>query len=122
MNISEIMVRMIAFSDQNHRDINHFMKVHSFAHTIGVLEQLDDETQFILETAAIVHDIACPLCREKYGSTEGKYQEMEGMIIAREFLADTGMTQGEIDRVVYLVGHHHTLHSILERRLCVLHP
>ena len=59
MNISEIMVRMIAFSDQNHRDINHFMKVHSFAHTIGVLEQLDDETQFILETAAIVHDIAC---------------------------------------------------------------
>ena len=112
MNTSEIMVRMIAFSDQNHRDINHFMKVHSFARTIGVLEQLDDETQFILETAAIVHDIACPLCREKYGSTAGKYQEMEGMIIAREFLADTGMTQGEIDRVVYLVGHHHTLHSI----------
>lgn len=103
---------MIAFSDQNHRDINHFMKVHSFARTIGVLEQLDDETQFILETAAIVHDIACPLCREKYGSTAGKYQEIEGMIIAREFLADTGMTQGEIDRVVYLVGHHHTLNSI----------
>jgi len=28
--------------------------------------------------AAIVHDIACPLCRIKYGNTNGKVQEVEG--------------------------------------------
>ena len=55
---------------------------------------LDQETQYILEVAAITHDIACPFCREKYGNTNGKYQEKEGMPIVKEFLADTGMSRG----------------------------
>ena len=58
--------------------------------------------------AAITHDIACPLCRKKYGNTNGKYQEQEGAPLVREFLADTGMTAEQIDRVAYLVGHHHS--------------
>ena len=62
----------------------------------------------ILEVAAITHDIACPLCRKKYGNTNGKYQEQEGAPLVREFLADTGMTAAQIDRVAYLVGHHHS--------------
>ena len=52
-------------------------------------ENLDKETQTILEVSAIVHDIACPLCREKYGNTNGKYQEIEGEILTAEFLKDT---------------------------------
>ncbi|MFR1449740.1 MAG: hypothetical protein ACLSXC_05920 [Beduini sp.] len=39
----------------------------------------------ILEIAAITHDIACPLCRQKYGNTNGKYQEQEGLILVEEF-------------------------------------
>ena len=62
--------------------------------------------------AAILHDIACPLCREKYGSTAKEYQEPEGAILAAEFLGDSGYPQALIDRVVYLVGHHHTLDQI----------
>ena len=65
-----------------------------------------------LEAAAIVHDIACPLCREKYGSTHGPYQEAEGAVLAAEFLKDSGLSQSVIDRVVYLVGHHHTYTSV----------
>ena len=61
-----------------------------------------------LVVAAITHDIACPLCRKKYGNTNGKYQEQEGAPLVREFLADTGMTAEQIDRVAYLVGHHHS--------------
>ena len=30
---------------------------------------LTPQTQETLELAAVVHDIACPLCREKYGNT-----------------------------------------------------
>lgn len=108
MSIAEIMKKMIDFSEGNLHDINHFMKVHSFAKTIGELENLDTETMLILETAAITHDIACPLCRQKYGNTNGKYQEQEGMILVREFLAGTGLTDDQTERVVYLVGHHHT--------------
>lgn len=45
------------------------------ARTIGTLENLDRHSQEILELAAVVHDIACPLYREKYGNTDGKNQE-----------------------------------------------
>ena len=54
----------------------------------------------------------CPLCREKYGNTNGEYQEQEGAVLVRAFLADTGMTEAQIARVAYLVGHHHTLRNI----------
>lgn len=112
MQISDITKRMIAFSSGNHHDINHFLKVWSYAKTIGESEGLDPEQLKILEVAAIVHDIACPLCRVKYGDTAGPHQEMEGALLAREFLKDSGLTQDEIDRVVFLVGHHHTLKNI----------
>ena len=112
MKIAEILKKMIAFSNGNIHDIDHLIKVWTYAKTIGELEALDLETQFILEVAAITHDIACPLCREKYGNANGKYQEIEGAPLVTEFLADTGMTTEEISRVAYLVGHHHTLTNI----------
>lgn len=112
MTISQIIEKMIAFSEGNIHDIDHFIRVWTYAKTIGELESLDANTQYILEIAAIIHDIACPLCREKYGNTNGKHQEAEGMPMAKEFLRDTGLTTEQIDRVVFLVGHHHTFTRI----------
>ncbi|WP_312432705.1 HD domain-containing protein [Lacrimispora sp.] len=112
MNVSEIAAKMITYSDGNLHDINHFMKVYAYAKTIGECEKLDGKTQAILEVSAIIHDIACPLCREKYGNTNGQYQEAEGAILAEEFLKDSGCSDEFIERVIYLVGHHHTLKNI----------
>ena len=112
MKIAEILKKMITFSNGNIHDIDHLIKVWTYAKTIGELEGLDPETQFVLEVAAITHDIACPLCREKYGNANGKYQEIEGAPLVTEFLSDTGMTTEQISRVAYLVGHHHTLTDI----------
>ena len=106
------MEKMIAFSDGNIHDIDHFIRVWTYARTIGELENLDRETQFLLEVAAITHDIACPLCRVKYGNTNGKYQEEEGVPMVIEFLSDTGIAEEVIDRVAFLVGHHHTFSGI----------
>ena len=108
MKIAEILKKMITFSNGNIHDIDHLIKVWTYAKTIGELEGLDPETQFVLEVAAITHDIACPLCREKYGNTNGKYQEQEGIPLVRAFLSDTGLSPEQIERVAYLVGHHHT--------------
>lgn len=36
MNVSQIMCKMIAYSQGNHHDINHLMKVYAYARTIGV--------------------------------------------------------------------------------------
>ena len=112
MLVSQIMAKMIAFPEGNIHDVDHLIRVWTYARTIGELENVGDETRLILETAAIVHDIACPLCREKYGSTNGKYQEMEGGPMARAFLEGTGLTDAQIDRVAFLVAHHHTLTGI----------
>ena len=112
MTISQILVKMIDYSAGNRKDIHHLMRVHSYARIIGKGEGLSEELQKITEIAAIVHDIACPLCRIKYGNTNGKYQEAEGPALTESFLADTGLTGEEIARIAYLVGHHHTYEGV----------
>lgn len=112
MNVSEVTTKMIKYSNGNLHDINHFMKVYAYAKTIGECEQLDNKTQAVLEVTAILHDIACPLCREKYGNTNGQYQEKEGAILAEEFLKGSGYSDEFIERVIFLVGHHHTLKDV----------
>ena len=108
MTIAQILKKMVAASNGTVHAIDHLLRVWAYARTIGELEGLDAETQYLLEVAAITHDIACPLCREKYGNTNGKHQEQEGAVLVRSFLAGTGMTEDQIARVVYLGGHHHT--------------
>ena len=108
MNVAEIMKKMVAYSEGKRHDINHFMKVYAFAKMIGECEGLNRELQQTLEIAAIVHDIACPLCLEKYGNTNGKKQEEEGMPLTEEFLKDMDLPEEMRKRVVFLVGHHHT--------------
>ena len=112
MTVSQIMEKMIAFSEGNLHDIDHFVRVWTYARTIGELEGLDGQTQYVLEIAAITHDIACPLCREKYGDTNGKHQEAEGVPLVEAFLSGTGLHAAQIERVKYLVGHHHTFSGI----------
>lgn len=107
-----IAEKMIDFYQGNLHDINHFMKVHAFAALIGKKERLDDETQNILEIAAIVHDIACPLCREKYGNTAGSYQEKESKALLEEFLAEFQLSESVRERIIYLVTHHHTYTNV----------
>lgn len=54
--------------------------------TIDGCEGLGPKEMTTLELAAIVHDIACPLCREKYGNADGKKQEEEGVPLVYSFL------------------------------------
>ena len=112
MTVAEITAKMIDFYQGSVHDINHFIKVYAYAKTIGKCERLDEATQTILEIAAIVHDIACPLCREKYGNADGRLQEQEGPALAEAFLEGTCLSPEQINRIAYLVGHHHTLQGI----------
>lgn len=112
MCVSEIMKRMIDFSEGNPHDIAHFLKVYALAKTIGESEGLDEETQLVLEAAAITHDIACALCREKYGNSDGPRQEWDYRRQVRLLLKDTGLTDCQIDRASYVVGHLHAPGSV----------
>ena len=110
--IPEIARRMAAYPGNTLHDISHLLKVHAWAKIIADGEGLDAPQMRILEIAALVHDIACPLCREKYGSAPAKKQEEEGEILAREFLQGMNLPGDVVERVCFLVGHHHTLENV----------
>ena len=110
--VAQAVAKMVEFYNGNTHYVCHFIKVHSYAATIGRLEGLDEETLTTLELAAIVHDIAIPLCREKYGSADGKHQEQEGPALARKFMQELGVDEKRTQRVEYMVGHHHTYTNV----------
>ena len=112
MLIAATLEKMIVNSGRNMHDINHLIKVWAIAHTIGKQEKLDEKSQETLELAAIVHDIACPLCREKYGNTLGGNQEREGGPLAAEFLRRCGWRESVVTRVSQLVSRHHTYANV----------
>ena len=108
MVVSSAIEKMIAFYQGNLHDINHFLKVWAFARTIGEQEGLDEQTQRTLELAAVVHDIACPACREKYGNANGKYQELESPPLVEKFFEGMHVERRMAERISWLVAHHHT--------------
>ena len=103
---------MIAYDTGDPMRIHHFLKVHAFARLIGQEERLDPHTQFTLETAAVVHDIGIHRAEAVYGSSHGKYQEELGPAEAEALLTGLDWPRGVIERVMYLVGHHHTYDHI----------
>lgn len=109
----QLISSMIEYYRGDAKRIQHFIKVYNFASLLGRQEQLDEETLFILETAAIVHDIGIRICEQKYGVCDGKHQELEGPAEAEKLLIKTGnYTCEQLERVCWLVGHHHTYTNI----------
>ena len=104
--------KMMMFDHHDPMRIQHLMKVHRFAQMIGRMEKLDAHTQFVTECAALVHDIGIRPAEEKYGRSDGKLQEQEGPAYARVMLEELGVEPEDIDRICYLVGHHHTYSHI----------
>lgn len=94
------------------RRVHHFLKVYSFAKLIGEAEGLDEHTQFVLETTALMHDIGIKESLIKYGSSSGKYQEQEGPFPARVILEEAEYAEDDIERICYLISHHHTYKPI----------
>ena len=104
MTIAQILAKMIAYSGGNLHDINHLICVWTYAKTIGELEGLEQETQTTLEIAAITHDIACPLCRDKYGDTNGKHQKLESLPLMEAFFEGLPVGRGGVERISWLAA------------------
>lgn len=83
MKTDKVITAMIEYFGSDKKRIHHFLKVYSFAKTIGESENLlpDD-------------------------------QELEGPHEAEKLLAALGYEKTFIDKVCYLVGHHHTYGNI----------
>lgn len=106
---ARLLQAMIAYDMGDAARIQHFVKVHNFAAVIGSAECLPSATQFILETAAILHDIGIHPSEQRYGDCSGKHQEELGPDEARQLMQSVGgYTREQVERVCFLIAHHHT--------------
>jgi len=113
MFIEEVILKMVEFYEGDPKRIQHFLKVYEFAHIIGTMENIDENTLFILDIASVMHDIGIRPAEKKYGSSDGKLQEKEGPPYAKEILARfSQVSSKQIERVCYLIGHHHTYENV----------
>ena len=103
--INQLHLAMIELYKGDAKRIQHFCKVHSYAKLIAETENVDKNCQFIIEAAALTHDI---------GSCNGKLQEKEGPAIAEKLLGELGFDRNISERVQYLIAHHHTYGNINE--------
>ncbi len=93
-------------SDQ--RRINHALNVLANAETIMDGEKTDEKTRRIVTITALLHDVGIKAAEEKYNSSAGPYQELEGPPIVTAILTGRGEPQAVIQRIAYIVGGHHT--------------
>lgn len=110
--LHQLYMEMIRYYQGDAARIQHFVKVHSFAKYIGEEEGLTETVQLTLEAAALVHDIGIRAAEKKYGYSNGKLQEQEGPPLALEMLENLGFDAPIIERVCYLVAHHHTYEPV----------
>lgn len=110
--IDQLLFRMVDHNDGDPKRIQHLLKVHSLSRMIGLGEGLDEHTQFILEAAAAVHDIGIRPAEATLGYSTGKTQEELGPSAAKAMLEEVGVNAKDIERICYLVGHHHTYDQV----------
>lgn len=101
-------------------DINHAMKVYLLARSIGQASSLSSQKQEILEAAALLHDIACPPLKRKFGRAEFDKQEMMGEKMAAEIVFKLHVPQPTAERIVHMVAVHHSPQKIDDADIRIL--
>ena len=110
--IHEAIREMLQWEQGYPKRIQHFLKVHSFCRYLGQEEGLDPETLHRLELTAVVHDIGILPADQKYGRHDGPFQEREGIEPARALLRRIGVAEKDVERISFVVGHHHTFRGV----------
>jgi HD superfamily phosphodiesterase len=96
---------MELYFGEDTRRINHAHRVTQYAEDLLKKENGD---YAVVIAASVLHDIGIHQAEKKYGSTAGKYQEIEGPPIARPILARLGFEPDQIGEVCDIIVHHHS--------------
>jgi len=109
-----VMNRMTAYYRGQPQRIQHFLKVSAYCEAIAIGEMMDGAQRQLLCLAGLVHDIGIKPAEEKYGSCQGPLQEQEGPAPAKELLEQAGCAPDVVERICWLVAHHHSYNTITE--------
>ena len=103
--LAQLMRAMIKYDGGDAPRIQHFVKVHDFARMIAIAEGMNEEDLFVLEAAAILHDVGIHVSEARYGNCNGKHQEELGPNEARKVLSEVdGFTAKQIERICWLIA------------------
>jgi HD superfamily phosphodiesterase len=105
MDKEKMVGGMKIYFGTDERRIQHALRVTEYAEQILKHEDADYD---VVIAASILHDIGIHEAERKYGSTAGKYQEMEGPSIARGILEKMGVEKSIIDEVCTIIASHHS--------------
>jgi len=106
------IVEMIEIFGNDGKRIDHAVKVFGFATAIAEMESMDPRTREIISLSSILHDIGIKECERKYHASSWECQEIEGPPMARSILEGMGVGEDIIDRVCFIIGHHHSFEYI----------
>jgi HD superfamily phosphodiesterase len=109
----EAIESMERYFGENKRYTEHTHKVLAIAEQILDAEGVNDSfVNDVVVLSTIFHDIGIPEAERKYNSPAAEYQEKEGEPIARELLVDLKVRPDILERVCYIVRHHHTIEKV----------
>ena len=111
-----VLNMMIDYNAPDLKRINHALKVYGFAKYIASGEKLSEFENQIIESSAILHDIGIHEAEKRFNSSAGIYQEKLGPEIAVPILEKSGFKNEEIEKITYIIAHHHT-YNIKDNKL-----
>ena len=109
---------MEAYFNGDTKRINHACRVTEYAEQLWQKEGGDYP---IVIGAAVLHDIGIHQAEEKYGSSSGKYQEIEGPPIARGILIALWFAPEQIETICDIIAHHHSPGRITTKDFSVVY-
>ena len=108
-------MRKVFTGDQ--KRIDHALAVLNYAEQIQAVEGGDP---LVVKAAAILHDIGILQAERKYGSTAGKYQELEGPPIVQEILRKYDLDAQVMEHVCKIVANHHSAKDVDTREFRIV--
>lgn len=115
---NNLLGKMEYYFGKDLKRIDHARRVLGYAEEIVKSEGGDED---VIIAAAIMHDIGIHAAEKKYGSTAGRFQEIEGPPIAKHLLAMANFPSEKIDEVLEIIAHHHTPGKIDTKNFNVLY-
>ena len=110
--INKLHMAMIELYHGDAKRTQHFCKVHSYAKLIAEMENVDAKTLFILETAALTHDIGIHLC-DTYNNIDGiDYQ----ILVEADFLVN--MCEDELSEEALQNAYRNIFRTETGKKIC----
>lgn len=100
-----LIFEMERYFGKDTRRINHAKKVLGYAEQLLEKEKADP---LVVIASALLHDIGILKAEEKYKSSAGNYQEVEGPPIARAIMEKLQFKKEAVEEVCGIIAHHHS--------------